>query len=153
MIRRSKKLIQPALQLRIAAVFLITAAVAVLVQAGVLTWVLSDLSFSVPDDGEQIRAAIPRILVTSLFISFAVLVPSMLLIGVLSTFRFLGPLHRMQEHLKALIRGENPGPCTVREGDELHELCSLLNQAVEPVRTTVPVATATEPEKQLLEAA
>lgn len=134
MIRRSKKLVQPALQMRIAVVFLITAAVAVLVQAGVLTWVLTDLSFEVPEDGAVIRESIPSLLATSLLVSFAVLVPSMLLIGILATFRVAGPLHRIQQFLRGVARGEERQPCRLREGDELQELCELVNEVTEPLR-------------------
>jgi len=35
---------------------------------------------------------------------------------------------------KAVIRGEEVGPCRIRRGDEFQELCELINQATAPLR-------------------
>jgi hypothetical protein len=44
-------------------------------------------------------------------------------VGVLATFRLTGPIDRIERHLEAVARGEDPAPCRIRKGDEFQELC------------------------------
>jgi signal transduction histidine kinase len=63
-----------------------------------------------------------------------VLLPTMLVVGILVTHRIAGPVYRFEQYLGALARGENPGPCHIRRGDELQELCQQINAAFETLR-------------------
>ncbi len=60
--------------------------------------------------------------------------PIMCACGILITFRVAGPAYNFQEHFKKIIRGEDPGPCRLRERDEFQELAGLINEAVDVLR-------------------
>jgi hypothetical protein len=55
-------------------------------------------------------------------------------VGVLSTFRIAGPIYRFEQYLRQVVKGEAEGPCRIRDGDELWDLCDLINQATAPLR-------------------
>ena len=67
-------------------------------------------------------------------LSFGLLLPFTFAIGVLITFRVAGPVHRFYVYLAQVIRSEEVGPCRLRKGDDLQELCELINKATEPIR-------------------
>ena len=48
--------------------------------------------------------------------------------------RIAGPVYRFQQHLGAVARGEDVGPCRIRTGDELHSLCETINAALARVQ-------------------
>ena len=62
------------------------------------------------------------------------LVPVTLIVGITTTFKVAGPLHRLEQHCRAIIRGEDPGICKLRKGDEMQDLCDLFNQAIDKLR-------------------
>ena len=76
----------------------------------------------------------PRLLYGTLLISFALFLPLMFFVGILVTFRFAGPVYRFKMYLGEVIRGEKPKDCRLRKGDELQDLCAVINQATEPLR-------------------
>lgn len=133
--KRSKKLVRPGVQLRLCAAFFCCAALAVVLQATVLFYSLSELATSLPSARIAISERIPGIVSASVLISFAFLAPLMLIVGVLVTFRIVGPLQRFEDFLERIVRGEKPEDCQLRRTDDLHELCSLLNRATAPTRT------------------
>lgn len=132
--RRKSKLIKPWLQLKSALVFLAIAALVVVVQAVNLVFTLTDVAVTLPDDGVVILNDLSRIVTTNVAVTVALLVPLMLAVGVLVTFRIAGPLYRLEEHLKDVLSGERSEPCTLRKGDSLGELCELINRATEGLR-------------------
>jgi hypothetical protein len=132
--RRRKKLIKPRLQLKFALIFLSTAGTAVLVQAIMLTHTLTNLAYGAPNDGRIVLQQLPKILSLNLGITFALLIPLTICIGVLSTFRVAGPVYRFEQYLKQVIRGEKPADCRLRKGDELMDICELINTATAPLR-------------------
>ena len=69
-----------------------------------------------------------------LAVSFGMLLPLTIAIGILVTFRIAGPLYRFERFLELVIRGEQVGPCKLRNGDELQDLCDLINEATRPLR-------------------
>lgn len=44
--------------------------------------------------------------------------------------RYCGPVHRISRTLEAIERGERPEPIRLRRNDELHELATVLNDAL-----------------------
>jgi hypothetical protein len=78
------------------------------------------------------------------------LAPFLLVVGLVTTFRFFGPLHRFRVYLARLARGDRPDACRIRREDELQDLCELLNRATAPLRAdalgegTAPEATRVE---------
>lgn len=144
--RRKKKLVNPQLQLKLVLFFMTCAGVAVFVQAILLTRTLSGLAQELPSDGQMVQDMIPAMLGSNLFLTFLLLLPTMFVLGVLATFRIAGPLYRFEQHLKALAAGEHPGPCRLREGDELQDVCDLINAAVVRLRSDAD-ASAAEPDR------
>jgi hypothetical protein len=132
--RRKKKLIEPRLQLKFALVFFATASIAVLVQAAMLTKTLVDMAAKMPYDGSKVMADLPSLLTFNLLVTFSILVPLALGIGILGMFRVAGPIYRFRMFLNQVIAGEKPADFRLRKGDELHELCALLNEATAPLR-------------------
>ena len=132
--RRKKYLIQPRIQLLYTLVFMTTAGLYVLLQAILLHWNMTRISENVPAGGEQVLTELLTGLKTNLLITFLLLVPLTLSIGIMVTFRVAGPLYRFEVFLKQIIAGEKPQDCHIRKDDELQELCRLLNEATAPLR-------------------
>lgn len=129
--RRTRKLIQPGLQLRLVAAFASVAALACLFQVVLVNHSLLSLARELPADGDRVLAELPRLLVSNLVVTLLVLLPATLVVGVLATHRIAGPVHRFRLWLGQVRRGEEPGPCRLRSGDELQELCEDLNRTFE----------------------
>ena len=132
--RRRKKLIDPALQLKLVSGFAITGAIAVIVQSLVLARSLTQLAELVPNDKVIVVDHLPGILFKGILISFLLLLPLSASIGILMSFRVAGPLYRFRVFLKQIIAGEKPEDCRLRKGDELMDFCELLNEATAPQR-------------------
>ncbi|MEM7310754.1 MAG: hypothetical protein AAF682_29035 [Planctomycetota bacterium] len=128
--KRRRKLIKPRLQLRLVGTFAALTATGFLLQAQLFGAELMDLAAELPEGREHIEAAAVPLVMRTLVLSFGLLLPLILAIGIVSTFRIAGPVYRMEQHLGSLARGERPGPCRIRTEDELHELCNRLNAAV-----------------------
>ena len=134
--KRKKKLIEPRLQLKFSLAFLSTALVLVLVQAIVVQFALQRVAARMPHDSELLQAAVPDVMMLCFTVALVVLAPLSLGIGVLATFPVLGPLHRFRSFLRQVADGSHPEPCRIRQGDELHDLCALLNEVTAPLRET-----------------
>jgi methyl-accepting chemotaxis protein len=131
---RRIKLIRPGLQLKLVGWFLAVTSIGLLLQYMLFGALLSELAASLPDSGADLMSEVDRLLMRSLLISVAIVLPLTLAVGILQTFRFAGPVHRFEEHLTRVARGEETDPCRIREGDELQELCERINQAVATLR-------------------
>jgi len=145
--RRSRKLIQPGLQLRLVASFVGLAALALIGQFLLLNHRLTSAA-----TGEgQLAAEVPRVMLEILTFSLVILLPVISALGVLLTFRIAGPIYRFEQFLASVARGEQIGPCRIRDGDELQTLCEAINVATEPVRRRSTGALdedrSTEPER------
>lgn len=91
--------------------------------------------------------------------SSAILFPFVFGIGVLVTFRYAGPIVNMKNHLRKIEQGEDPGPCRLRKGDQLHDLAEAINRATAALRARAqspapaapisPAAAAGETERSL----
>ena len=143
--RRRRKLVKPGLQLKSTLVFLATGCIGVLVQTIVLFNVLTDVAHEVPNDGAYVLSVVPRMLTMSTLVTFALLIPLTLSVGIMATFRFAGPLYRMEQFLKQVVAGEQPDDCRLREVDELQDFCELLNQATAAARRPADEDDADEP--------
>jgi len=147
MTQRKQKLIHPRFQLKLIGTFFFLACVSALFQVLLLHSSIQELE---PHLGERSAAMIvllDELFRQNLLIAFAALAPLMLVVGVLVTHRIAGPIYRMERHLEAIARGENPGECRIREGDEFHELCARLNEAVNALQTR-RAAPAPAPDEQ-----
>jgi hypothetical protein len=136
--KRSKKLIQPRLQLRLTFTFLGVALLALLLQFLLFGATISALASELPQDGPVLLDRIPQYTLLVFGISLCILLPMTLCVGVLVTFRIAGPLYRFEQHLKAIARGEDPGVCRIRRDDELQDFCKTLNAALDKLRSARP---------------
>src|SRR5688572_12746610 len=117
--KRNKKLINSSLQLKMIAVFMSIAATTSLFQVVLLNSALTKLAKDMPEAGDTLLRELPRIMLSNVGLTVAVLVPLMFAIGLLITHRIAGPAHRMLIYCKAVARGEATGPCRIRKDDEL----------------------------------
>ncbi len=141
--RRLRKLVHPPLQWRLAISFVATAAIALLVQFTLLGARLLSLSNHLPTGGDYLAEALPGLLLGVLGFSFGILLPAACGIGILITFRVAGPVFSMERQLRRIASGESQAPCRIRKNDELQELCTLINEALDAERARVgrdPVA-------------
>lgn len=131
---RRRKLIEPRIQVRFFLFFLTISGLAVLVQTIVLNFLLQRLARQLPGDSELLLAHIPGSLGIAMLVTFALLAPLTFVLGVQTTFPIVGPLYRFRVYLTQIAAGERPGPCHIRKGDELQDLCQLINRAVAPLQ-------------------
>ncbi|MEL6715749.1 MAG: hypothetical protein AAFP86_18355 [Planctomycetota bacterium] len=132
--KRRKKLIRPALQLRMTGVFIGLVSLMLLLQFVLLTAEIHHAANALPADGPRLLAEANTIVGRVVLISATVFLPLTLIVGILSTFRIAGPLYRFERFLEALRNGERPEDFRLRDGDELHDLAALLNDATRPMR-------------------
>jgi hypothetical protein len=139
--KRRIKLIQPRLQLKLTGWFLSVTLIGMLLQYMLLGYFLTQLAMQLPGQGGYVVAQADRMLLQSLGLSFVLVLPLTLAVGILVTFKVAGPVYRFEKHLDSVARGEDVGPCRIRKGDELQELCRRINAAVDALRArTAPVA-------------
>jgi len=150
--RRKQYLIEPHLQFKFALVFMTTAAAVVMAQAVGLFHTLHSLATDLPNDGSIVQMQVPTVLLRSTLLTLGLVVPLSLLVGVLTMFRVVGPIYRFRVFLKQVADGQNPPDCRIRKGDELHDICALLNQATAPLRQGPPAATDAEEDADAEEA-
>jgi hypothetical protein len=132
--RRRQKLIKPGIQLRLSAIFAGVSVLCLLIQWLLFSSLLAGAARDLPVGSEYLLDVVPSLLYRALGFSLLVALPLTLLAGVHATFGITGPIYRFESYLKEVIRGTQLGPCKIRKGDALGELCELINQATEPVR-------------------
>lgn len=132
--KRSRRLIKPLIQLRLIGTFIGLSLLAFVLQATYLSTQMFDLATTLPTGGNVLESEIPGFVAKSLGVSFLILLPLTIAVGILVTFRIAGPIYRFEQWLALIAAGEEPGPCTIRKGDHLHELCEVLNEAVDHLK-------------------
>ncbi len=132
--KRRQQLVHPRLQLRLVLIFLGVSLVGLVLQFVLIAATISALAAELPQDGPLLLERIPSYTLAILGITACVVFPLTITVGILATFRVAGPLYRFEQHLKAIARGEDPGECHIRKGDQLHEFCTSLNQALKAMR-------------------
>ncbi len=115
-------------------------AVAVL---GVLFWVCSTIyhrellaalgieRFVTPDEMARV---LRHYTLLSALISGVVVVSTALAVTILSMFLFhrvVGPIYRLENHMRAVVEGRTSDPISFRTDDQLHELGAIYNQLLE----------------------
>lgn len=142
--RRRIKLIKPGLQLKLTLIFVSFSALALLMQFVLFASSLTEVALELPHDGSYMVERMGSLLFETLVSSLAMFLPLIFAVGILTTFRFAGPLYRFEMFLGRVMRREYPEDCRIRDGDLLHDFCDLLNRATAPLRerpADVPVET------------
>ncbi len=132
--RRRIKLVKPRLQFKLIGVFVGLSGLGFLMQSLHVGLRLSELASTVPEGGSYLMAALPELPLEILAVSFGMILPLTIAVGILVTFRIAGPVYRIEKYLEEVLRGEQVVPCKLRKGDELQELCEMINKVTEPMR-------------------
>lgn len=133
-VRRRRMLVKPGIQLRLGGIFAGLSVLCLLIQFLLFTSLLTNAASRMPVGGDFLLDLVPGLLYRTLLFSLLIALPLTLLAGVYATFGITGPIHRFESYLSGVTRGTQLGPCKIREGDSLGELCELINAATESVR-------------------
>ncbi len=142
--KRRNKLPKPRFQLKLAGTFMALVAMSLFVQTLVCGAQFAALASHIDGSEAELISALPTLLGKSLLYGSLLVVPALGVMAVYVTFRMAGPIYRFEMHLRAVIAGEEPGVCKIREGDYHHELCALINKALDTTaQQAVPEESAT----------
>ncbi len=130
--KRRSRLPKPKLQLKMILVFLAAGFFSVAFQFVITTTTL--LEIVKESSSAELEREISYIGLKTLLLSVCLLIPLVVAVGTLVTFRVAGPIKRFEMYFRSIARGEDPGPCRIRKGDELQDLCEVINQAVATLR-------------------
>ena len=128
---RKQKLINPRLQLRLVGAGFLMTALALGLQFLLLSYFVTTQATELDGGGGELAMQLPSMLLLVLTLTLAIILPIVFVLGIKMTFRFAGPLYRLEKDLKAYARGERQGPLRIRENDEFQSLCDAINGALE----------------------
>jgi nitrogen fixation/metabolism regulation signal transduction histidine kinase len=131
---RTRRLIRPAMQLRLTLWFVCLAIVSLGLQFLLFASAMTDVALEMPGDAGANYDRFSEVYQEVLLLSLAIVLPLTVVTGVVATFRIAGPIYRITSFLQAVRRGERPADCRVRAGDELHDVCDLVNEVTAPLR-------------------
>jgi hypothetical protein len=132
--RRRRFLIKPRLQLRLSLIFVGLTLLALTLQGLLFGAMVVRTAEAMPVGGEYLMDLLPGMMLRSILFALGVAVPLTVMAGIRSTFPITGPVHRFESYLREVLAGTQLGPCKIRKGDHLGELCELINRVTEPVR-------------------
>jgi hypothetical protein len=132
--KRRIRLVRPRLQLRLIASFTGVALLALALQYMVFLRVLTETALVLPHDGPALMTQVTGKLGLVFVVTALVLLPATFVVGLMVTHRIVGPIYRFERYLAQVIARETTEPCRLRQGDELGELCELINGATAPLR-------------------
>lgn len=150
---RSRRLIEPRIQIKFALMFFSTAGAAAILLVVMLYVALARAAENLPNDGVLLLAEIPGALVHAAWMTLALLVPLTLLLGIGTTFTVVGPIYRFRLYLEDLVAGKATTACRIRKGDELQDFCELLNKATAPLLETAEAPELANPDQPTVEPA
>ncbi|MCP3919387.1 MAG: HAMP domain-containing protein [bacterium] len=132
--RRSIKFVNPRLQTRLVLFCLLFTVTALLLQGVATIYSVHRIAATLPEDeGVHLLDAMPRMVVTNLIVTFLALAPIVASLGVLLSHRVVGPLRNFENAFKAIANGEAPREVHLRKNDELKELATHFNAALEAI--------------------
>ena len=129
--KRKKKLINKSLQLKMIGIFTAIGCTCALFQVILVNSGLLRIAKSAPSGGDEILREARGMMLENVAWTLGSMIPLMTCIGLVLTHRIAGPAYRMTQHCKAIAAGEPVTKCSIREHDELHELCAALNAAID----------------------
>jgi len=126
---RKRRLVLPDLQLYLTLSFLAMSAAALLFQFVAFTLAASSAASQLPNDGDVFLTSSTVFLVRAFVVSACVVLPATAIAGIAITNRVAGPVHRFEQHLLGVLEEGRDEPCRIRHGDQLQDLCALINRA------------------------
>ncbi len=133
-IKRSRKITDAKLQLKLTFWFVGATALALIFQFLVFASAMSELGANLPNDSGIFFESYLQELLWSMAGCAGIALSLSFLTGILLTFRVTGPIYRMEQYLREVKSGAKPADCRLRQSDELKGLCSLINEATAPLR-------------------
>lgn len=131
---RRKKLVLPGLQLRLAGLVVLTATMAMWIEFLVLR-ARTRVALEGIDGAATLADGLDGTLTEVLGFTLALVLPLVLTAAILASSRIAGPAWRFETYLRALLSGKDPGPCSIRRGDELKTLFGVINQTADELRS------------------
>lgn len=143
---RRQKLVNRGLQIRLTAKFVGLAVLSMSLQFLFLGYRLLGALEGVEGRGGDLAGELPGLMLETLAISLLLILPAMVVMGVMLTFRIAGPAHRLETYLNQVAEGAATSPCSIRDRDELQTLCEALNGALQPLlqSTGSPIPSGSE---------
>jgi hypothetical protein len=130
--RRGSFIPQPSLQLKMIGTFVALSAIAFLLQGLMLCDEFANTASSSAGDA-QVAGAFGLQLAGRMQV-FLVCLALVVAVGIAATFRWAGPVWRFEQYLDAIAADRACGPCRIRRGDELQQLCERINAAIVALR-------------------
>jgi nitrogen fixation/metabolism regulation signal transduction histidine kinase len=130
---RKKKLVRNDIQLKLALTFTLLTSMALVLQFMLFLATMTGKGLDESGLGRA-HAEIVDATLMALALSAVVVLPLTLMVGILATHRFAGPIVAFRNFLEAIARGDKPQDMRLRKGDQLQDLCELLNRATAPMR-------------------
>lgn len=131
---RIKKLVDRRLQLKLTSWFLLFAVLALGLQYVLTVNAMTELALTPHADRAAAYDAAVTASLRILGVCLAVTLPAVMALGIMATFRLVGPIMAFRRFLQQVVAGERPADLRLRRGDELMDVCELLNRATEPLR-------------------
>ncbi len=79
---------------------------------------------------EPVQHILLRVLMAGFGFSLVIAALISIWAGIVISFHFCGPLHRIKMHLNQLLAGRWDGNCTLRKNDDLKDIAKALNEFV-----------------------
>ena len=130
---RKKKLVRNDVQLKLTIVFTMLTCMALVLQFMLFLATMTGKGLDESGLGGA-HAEIVDATLVALLISAGVVLPLTMAVGIMSTHRFAGPLVAFRGFLESIANGNKPDDLRLRKGDELQDVCELLNRATAPMR-------------------
>ena len=136
MIRRRKKLVRLDVQVRVILIALCVASLVLLVNFYLTFMTITNGSAAVtgPVAVRLLLDNLRHSILNQFLISIGLSIPLAIGIGVLYSFRFAGPIYRFKKYFTELATGRWNVRCSLRQGDDLQDVCDAINAALDPMR-------------------
>lgn len=131
--QRQVQLIAPRFQLKIVGIFLGLSCLFLVVPLLLLGVELRLIANAMPP-GNLLAEEVGGLVSRAIIYAVGMGLPISLGIGILVTHKIAGPVFRLERHLEAVARGEEPGECRLRKKDEFQNLARLVNAALATVQ-------------------
>ncbi len=131
---RWNKLPKPGYQLQLLGTLLALCVLSLVVQSLVVSAQFAKVAHLFAYQDVEAMPVMTAVLGRSLLVAGLLVLPALSFIIVHRTHRIAGPIYRFEQHLKSAAKGEWPGECRIRRGDDHQQLCKLINEGLEGAR-------------------
>lgn len=128
--QRRSKMPKIGIQLKLGMVMLMCAVACTTVQFLFFLRSASDVAAAIPAARELLLGQLSALILKQYLTTLLLLVPLMVSVGILISFPIAGPIYRFEKYFREIAQGAEVQACTIRRGDNLQELCELINQAM-----------------------